>query len=175
MKLAVILCAIWIIMPGLSELQAEIYHWIDENGISHYGNEPPPEGQNVTVLFEEYHYDQSADDERTRSDQDILKALIEEIEEEDRKARDEQEKKIAAEKANQPPSREEMIASEEQRLREKIETLEAKPLSFFGSQRNKILTIGFYKYRLEDLIDDPDKYFKEPVQFEGNVKYFDYY
>jgi hypothetical protein len=126
-------------------------------------------------LFEEYHYDESADEKRTQSDQEILEALIEEIEEEDRKAKTEQERKIAEEKMNRPPSRAEMIASETQRLQKKIAALEAKPLSFFGSQRNKILTIGFYKYRLEDLARDPDTYFKEPARFEGNVKYSDYY
>jgi hypothetical protein len=175
MKLAVIITALLFIAPGLSNLHAEIYHWIDENGVRHYGNEPPPENRNITVLFEEYHYDETSDDERTQSDQEILKALIEEIEEEDRKAKAEQERKTAAEKANRPPSREEMIASETQRLLKKIAALEAKPLSFFGSQRNKTLTIGFYKYRLEDLARDPDKYFNEPARFEGNVKYSDYY
>ena len=65
----------------------------------------------------------------------------------------------------------ELIAEETERLLKKIAALEAKPLDFFGSQRNKILTIGYYKYRLEDLAKDPDKYFKEPARFEGNVKY----
>ena len=175
MKLAVMLVTIFLIMPGLSNLQAEIYHWIDENGVRHYGNEPPPENRNITVLFEEYHYDESSDKERTQSDQEVLKKLIEEIEEQERQAEAEKEKKKAAEKANEPMSREEMIAVETQRLLGKIADLEAKPISFFGSQRNKILTIGFYKYRLEDLARDPDKYFKEPARFEGNVPYSEYY
>ena len=119
MKLAVIFGAILIIMPGLPNLHAEIYHWIDENGVRHYGNEPPPENRNITVLFEEYHYDETADEERIQSDQEVLKALIEEIEEEDREATAEQERRIAAEKANQPLSREEMIESETQRLLKK--------------------------------------------------------
>ncbi len=175
MKLALILAAILIFIPGLSDLQAEIYHWIDENGVRHYGNEPPPEGRNITVLFEEYHYDESSDEERTQSDQKVLQKLINEIEEEERQAEAEQEKKKAAEKSDKPMNREEMIAVETQRLLQKIAELEAKPLSFFGSQRNKILTIGFYKYRLEDLARDPDKYFKEPARFEGNVPYSEYY
>ena len=175
MKLEVILLAIFIIIPGLSNLHAEIYHWIDENGVRHYGNEPPPENRNITVLFEEYHYDDSSDKERTQSDQEALKKLIEEIEEDERQAEAEEKKKKAAEKADEPMNREEMIAVETQRLMRKIAELEAKPISFFGSQRNKILTIGFYKYRLEDLARDPDKYFKEPARFEGNVPYSEYY
>lgn len=175
MKLAVILGAILIIMPGPSALYAEIYHWVDEYGVKRYSNVPPPENQNSKVVFEEYEYDKAADQKRMQSDQEILKALVEEIEEQDRKAQAVQEKKLAAEKANKPMSREEMVAVETERLLKKIAALEAKPLEFFGSQRNKTLTIGFYKYRLDDLARDPDKYFKEPARFEGNVKYSDYY
>jgi hypothetical protein len=175
MKLAIILGAILIIMPGLSTLQAEIYHWIDEDGVRHYGNQPPPENRNIKVLFEEYHYDETADKNRTQSDQEILKALVEDIEAQDRKAEAEEKKKLAEEEANKPMTQEELIAEETERLLKKIAALEAKPLDFFGSQRNKILTIGYYKYRLEDLAKDPDKYFKEPARFEGNVKYSEYY
>ena len=175
MKLAVIIIAVLFIMPGLSNLHAEIYHWIDENGVRHYGNEPPPEDQNITVLFEEYHYDEKADEKRTQSDQEALKALIEDIEEDERQARAEQEQKETAEKSEEGLTRGEMIAVETQRLTAKIAELEAKPLSYFGSQRNKILTLGFYKYRLEDLARDPDKYFREPARFEGNVPYSEYY
>jgi len=41
---------------------------------------------------------------------------------------------------------------------------------YFGSQKNKRTRIGFYKYRLETLEQDPDKYFSEPEKFEGNIK-----
>jgi hypothetical protein len=155
MKLALILGTILIFMPDPSALFAEIYHWVDEYGVKRYSNVPPPENQNSKVVFEEYEYDKTADQKRTQSDQ--------------------QEKKLAAEKANKPMSQEEMIAVETERLLKKIAALEAKPLEFFGSQRNKTLTIGYYKYRLEDLARDPDKYFKEPARFEGNVQYSDYY
>ena len=175
MKFAVIFSTILIVLFGSSALYAEIYEWVDEHGVKRYSNVPPPENQDSKVVFEEYEHDKSADQKRTQSDQEILKTLVDEIEAEDRKARAEQEKKAAEEKANKPMSQDEMIAVETERLLKKIADLEAKPLEFFGSQRNKTLTIGFYKYRLEDLARDPDKYFKEPVRFEGNVKYSDYY
>ena len=175
MKFAVIFSTILIVLFGSSGLYAEIYQWVDEFGVKRYSNVPPPEDQESKVVFEEYEHDKSADQKRTQSDQEILKTLVDEIEAEDRKARAEQEKKAAEEKANKPVSQDEMIAIETERLLKKIADLEAKPLEFFGSQRNKTLTIGFYKYRLEDLARDPDKYFKEPVRFEGNVKYSDYY
>lgn len=65
---------------------------------------------------------------------------------------------------------EERVAAEKERLEAKIAELEAKPLDYFGSQKNKRTRVGFYKYRLELLLEDPDKYFSEPEQFEGNIK-----
>ena len=65
---------------------------------------------------------------------------------------------------------EERIAAEKERLEDKIAELEEKPLEYFGSQKNKRTRIGFYKYRLETLQQDPDKYFSEPEKFEGNIK-----
>ena len=65
---------------------------------------------------------------------------------------------------------EERIEAEKERLENKIAELEEQPLEYFGSQKNKRTRIGFYKYRLETLEQDPDKYFSEPEKFEGNIK-----
>jgi len=64
----------------------------------------------------------------------------------------------------------ERIAAEKERLEDKIADLEEKPLDYFGSQKNKRTRIGFYKYRLETLEQDPEKYFSEPEKVEGNIK-----
>ena len=92
-------------------------------------------------------------------------------EEEDQ--REQEEKKRQAEEAerNRPPTEAELIAVEKERLEKKIAELEEKPLDYFGSQRNKIVRLGYYHYRLEALMQDPEEYFKSPEQFEGNVKY----
>ena len=71
---------------------------------------------------------------------------------------------------NQEASQEDKIAAEKERLEAQIAELEEKPLEYFGSQKNKRTRIGFYKYRLETLEQDPDKYFSEPEKFEGNLK-----
>jgi chromosome segregation ATPase len=71
---------------------------------------------------------------------------------------------------NQELSQEDKIAAEKERLEAKIAELEEQPLEYFGSQKNKRTRIGFYKYRLETLEQDPEKYFSEPEKFEGNVK-----
>jgi cell division protein FtsB len=71
---------------------------------------------------------------------------------------------------DQESSQEDKIAAEKERLEAQIAELEEKPLEYFGSQKNKRTRIGFYKYRLETLEQDPDKYFSQPEKFEGNVK-----
>ena len=65
---------------------------------------------------------------------------------------------------------EERIAAEKEILEAKIAELEEKPIEYFGSQKNKRTRVGFYKYRLEMLMEDPDRYFSEPEQYEGNIK-----
>ena len=65
---------------------------------------------------------------------------------------------------------EERIVAEREMLEDKIAELEAKPLDYFGSQKNKRTRVGFYKYRLEILENDPKKYFAEPEEYQGNVK-----
>jgi hypothetical protein len=44
------------------------------------------------------------------------------------------------------------------------------PLEHFGSQKNKRVRIGYYQYRLETLLANPDNYFNNPEPFEGNIK-----
>jgi len=65
---------------------------------------------------------------------------------------------------------EEKIAAEKEMLESKIAELEEKPVEYFGSPKNKRTRVGFYKYRLEMLLENPDKYFSEPEEYEGNIK-----
>jgi len=56
--------------------------------------------------------------------------------------------------------RDALIEAERRRLLEAIEDLEKAPLSKFGSQQNKQRQVGYYKYRLEAIEDDPETYFE---------------
>ena len=67
-------------------------------------------------------------------------------------------------------SQEDKIAAEKEMLEAKIAELEAKSVEYFGSPKNKRTRVGFYKYRLEMLLENPDKYFAEPEEYEGNIK-----
>lgn len=56
-------------------------------------------------------------------------------------------------------SREDLIEKEKQRLLKAIEALENAPLDKFGSHDNKRRQVGYYKYKLEELLESPDRYF----------------
>lgn len=58
--------------------------------------------------------------------------------------------------------REDVIARERKRLLFAVDTLEQAPLEKFGSQNNKRRQVGYYKYRLDELLDNPDAYFQYP-------------
>jgi hypothetical protein len=149
---------------------ADIYSWTDENGVKSFGNEPPENAANIKIIFKEEPHDAAADQQRTDTENRELTELIKGLEEEEQRQAAEDRKKAAEAAQNRKPTQEEKVAAERERLETKIAELEEKPLEYFGSQKNKRVRIGYYRYRLESLNTDPDKYFSQPSQFEGNVK-----
>jgi hypothetical protein len=59
-------------------------------------------------------------------------------------------------------NRQHLINREEKRLMLAIQDLQEAPLEKFGSQKNKRRQVGYYKYRLDKLLSDPDQYVKYP-------------
>ena len=155
---------------GVGALKAEVYIWTDENGVKHFSDQQPADAKGAKPAFPAYEYDEAADKNRTETDSKELQKVINTIDENYEEAQKEEKQRQEDAEANQPPTMDQMVADESEKLEQKIAELEAAPLDFFGSQRNKTLTIGYYRYRLEDLAKDPEKYFSEPTQFEGNVK-----
>ena len=172
MKPLTIILAILFILLCSASLNAEIYMWTDENGVKHYSN-TPPDRDNAQVEFNEYQHDQKADKRRTEDENEELETLIKDIEHTERKEKAAEAKRAAEAEKNRPATMEERIEAEKKRLTDKIVELQEQPLEYFGSSDNKRNRIGFYKYRLEALEADPEKYFKEPERFEGNVKFRD--
>jgi Skp family chaperone for outer membrane proteins len=149
---------------------ADIYSWTDENGVKSFGNEPPENAANLKIIFKEAPHDTAADQQRTDTENRELTNLIRELDEEEQRQAAEDRKKAAEAAQNSKPTQEEKVAAERERLETKIAELEEKPLEYFGSQKNKRVRIGYYRYRLQALNEDPDKYFSQPSSFEGNVK-----
>lgn len=158
------------ILLWFSAPYADIYSWTDENGVKSFGDAPPENATNVKLLFKETPHDTSADQQRTQKDNKEITELIKELEEEENQQAAEAKRKAAEAAANREPTREERIQREKKRLEAKIADLEEKPLEYFGSQKNKRVRIGYYRYRMETLMRDPDQYFNQPSAFEGNVK-----
>lgn len=49
---------------SFSQACGELYHWIDENGVHYYGNEPPLGDAEIVNVLPETPYDEEADTER---------------------------------------------------------------------------------------------------------------
>jgi len=62
----------------------EIYSWIDENGVKHFSNEPPPEGVKVLNQTKEIKTDKEIDRQREESDKQYMKKLEQESQESDK-------------------------------------------------------------------------------------------
>ena len=164
-RVVLFLSILWVSAAG-----ADIYTWTDAKGIKHYSDHPPENVQNARVVFPEYQHDEAADKKRFEMEQEEWNTLINDIEEEDRKDAEAKKKRASEAEKNRAPTQQERVVAEQQRLEQKIVELEEQPLEFFGSQKNKRVRIGYYRYRLEALLQNPDEYFKNPQGFEGNVK-----
>jgi len=171
MKILTISIVFLISFFGVLALSAEIYSWTDENGVKHYSDHPPEDAKDVKAVSSALQNDTAAaDSKQSEKQQKELQGLIKEVDEQYEKNQQEETQRATDAAKNRPPTKEEKIAAEQKRLEQKIAELEEQPLEYFGSQKNKRVRIGYYKYRLEALIQDPDKYFKNPEGFEGNVK-----
>ena len=158
-----IILAFALIIIGVPNSGAQIYTWTDENGVRHFGDQPPPDAIDPKPAFKEYKYDETADRQRTEEDAREIQKAVKEIDQQYEAAEQEKRRQEEEAEANRPPTMEEKIQDEKTKLTLKIAELESQPLEHFGSQQNKTRTIGYYKYRLADLEKDPEKYFSEPA------------
>ena len=168
MKRGLLSLAIFFVLTGWSYVSADVYRWTDSKGTVHYGNRPPTDGRNVKLLFKEITTDPDASQQALEAEQGSTEAILKELDEELRREAEARQQEQAA--SDTPLTRPELIAREREKLAKKIVELEALPLDYFGSQKNKRTRIGYYQYRLETLINNPDAYFKNPESFEGNIK-----
>jgi chromosome segregation ATPase len=153
--LTITIYSLFFVLLCSTGLTAEIYYWTDENGVKHYSNTPPDEA-NAKVEFKEYQHNKRTDQRRSEDENEELDSLIKDIEHKDRKAKAAEKKRLAEAEKNKPPTDAERIEAEKKRLTDKIAELEEQPLEYFGSQKNKRVRIGYFKYRLDTLEQDPE-------------------
>lgn len=165
MTVRVIAAVLFFVLPAVSYLSADVYRWTDAQGNAHYGNQPPPDARDARVMFKEQTGSREPSDEDART----TDAAVQELEDELRREADAR-RDADSVRRNAPPDRAELVAREKVKLERKIRELEDTPLDQFGSQKNKRVRIGYYQYRLDTLMTNPDDYFANPEPFEGNIK-----
>ena len=107
-------------------VMADIYSWIDENGVRHYSDTPPPDSKNVEVRSEIPH-DADADQRNQDAHQEMVRQVEAELQESEKKELENRlkrtEKKLEAEERKADQALDEakaarQIAEEKQRRRE---------------------------------------------------------
>ncbi len=167
MKLLRILFIFVLIFFCAPTLSAEVYIWTDEKGVKHYSDHPPENVEDFEVLTKPQTSQpvEETDKKQTETEQGQIEDLTRKADEilEKQQLKD----KLKAEEAekNQPPTQEEKIAAEKEKLEKKIAYLKDQPMSYFGSNRLRRRHIGFYRDRLKTLMQDPDEYFKNPKSY----------
>jgi hypothetical protein len=69
-------------------------------------------------------------------------------------------KQLQLELEQDESKRQEFIDREKKRLMQTLEYVRRTPVSQFGSSKNKTRQVGYIQYRLEALLNSPDKYFQ---------------
>ena len=139
---------------AVSGAQAEIYSWIDENGVKHYSHTPPPDRSVPIKTAPEIQSESITDQEIEKLNEENIEAILKALEKE------EQAPAPKPAKPQKPPSRQERIAAEKEKLEEKIAWLEQLPPEAYANTRSKQAIIGRYRYRMEQLVSNPEEYFK---------------
>lgn len=138
-----------------SDVQAEIYSWTDENGVKHFSHTPPPERSIPVKTAPEIKSDPSAYALQEVINETNIETVIKQMDQADAAS------PPTAASTKKPPSRSERIATEAEKLQEKIAWLEQLPPKAYANTRSKQAIIGRYRYRLTQLQSDPEAYFKE--------------
>ena len=137
-----------------SGVQAEIYSWTDENGVKHYSHTPPPDRALRVKTTAEIKSKAPVDQEKEKINDENVEAILKQLDQEDAAASP----KAAVTK--KPPSRQERIQAEKQKLEDEIAWLDQLPPQAFANTRSKQAIIGRRQYRLDQLLSNPDVYFK---------------
>lgn len=139
----------------ISDAQAEIYSWTDENGVKHYSHTPPPERSTPVKTAPEIKTDPTADEIQEIINETNVETILEQLDEEN---------PLSSPKAaitKKPPSHRERIQAAAEKLQEKIAWLEQLPPRAYTNTRSKQAIIGRYQYRLQQLLSNPDAYFEK--------------
>ena len=123
---------------GVAAPTAEVYTWTDENGVKHFSDRRPADAKGAKPAFAEYEYDEAADKKRTDTESQELEKVAKTIDAEHEKTEQEEKQQQKEAEENRPPTMEEKVAAEREKLEQKIDELKGQPLEFFGSSATKL-------------------------------------
>jgi hypothetical protein len=138
-----------------SGLDAEIYSWTDENGVRHYSDTPPADRAVEIKTARKIRSNPEVLQSIEKLDEENFEAILEEQDKADKTSTP------TPDTTKQKPSRQERIQIEQEKLEEKLAYLESLPAEAFSNSRSRNVIIGRYQYRLQQLLSDPDGYFKK--------------
>ena len=82
LSLIIALLFIFFCFPVMS---GQVYTWIDEHGVKHFTEDPPPEGATVVEKTKEIPYDEAKDQKRMERDEQYFNELKQKSRENDKK------------------------------------------------------------------------------------------
>jgi hypothetical protein len=136
-----------------SGLHAEIYSWTDGDGVKHYSHMPPTD-RSLQINTAPEIPDNPGDIRQTEiTYKENVESVLEQLDEENEPS--------GAAESQRPPelSRQQRIQNEKKRLEENLAYLESLPADAFANSRSRGVIIGKYRYRLQQLMSNPDNYF----------------
>ena len=136
-------------------IEAEIYHWTDENGVRHYSHTPPADRTVQIKTAQEIRSNPEVSQSREKLNEENFEAILEEQDKAAKPSAPTQRTSV------QEPSRQERIQIEQEKLEEKLAYLENLPPESFSNSRSRLAIIGRVRYRLEQLLSDPESYFEK--------------
>ncbi len=139
----------------VSGAQAEIYSWTDENDVKHYSHTPPPDGALRVKTAPEFQSSAAVEQKYEKINEANVEAILKQLDQEDAASTPK------AAPTVKPPPHQERIQAAAEKLQEKIAWLEQLPPRAYTNMRSKQAIIGRYQYRLQQLLSNPDAYFKE--------------
>jgi len=149
----VIFCGVGCLIA--SGLHAEIYSWTDEKGVKHYSHTPPPDRTLRINTAPEIQSNPSDTQKTEKINEENVETLLEELDEEN------QSSAATGRGSRQELSRQQRIDNQKKILEEKLAYLESLPSDAFANSRSRDVIIGQYRYRLKQLMSNPEGYFDQ--------------
>ena len=149
----VIVCGVGCLIA--SGLHAEIYSWTDEKGVKHYSHTPPADRSLRIKTAPEIPNNPTDTRKIEKINEENVETVLEELDEENNSSA------ATGRGSRQELSRQQRIQNEKKTLEEKLAYLESLPSDAFANSRSKNVIIGKYRYRLQQLLSNPDGYFDQ--------------